>query len=170
MIRPRPGASPGRGPGNWNITHGGARRGRTTPEFRVWLGMRNRCGNPHVKSYPDYGGRGIHVCDRWQLFENFFADMGPRPSSAHSINRINNNLGYEPSNCVWSTRSEQNRNKRKMAPKSKCKHGHDLNHDNVYIRSNGKRQCKTCRKLALRRLQDQGYFRAYAKARRNGFV
>lgn len=59
----------------------------TSPEFNVWVKMRQRCSNPKDKSFNDYGGRGIEVCPRWNKFENFIADMGPRPTPAHSIER-----------------------------------------------------------------------------------
>lgn len=85
-----------------------------SPEHRAWEGMKQRCQNPNHKDYPDYGGRGITVCARWLAsFENFFADMGLRPSCKHSIDRFPNNDGnYEPGNCRWATWTEQHRNKR----------------------------------------------------------
>lgn len=83
-----------------------------TPEFRAWWDMRQRCLNPNVASYANYGGRGIRVCDRWNDFSAFRADMGCRPSPAHSLDRIDNDGNYEPGNCRWATRSEQQRNKR----------------------------------------------------------
>jgi hypothetical protein len=83
-----------------------------TPEYGVWLTMRRRCDTPSVERYPEYGGRGISVCDRWHKFENFIADMGRRPSLQHSIERRNNDGNYEPSNCHWATRDEQVYNKR----------------------------------------------------------
>lgn len=80
------------------------------PEFGVWMSMRSRCSNADD---PDYGGRGIRVCDRWEdSFENFLADMGPRPSPKHSIDRIDVNGNYEPGNVRWATAIEQQRNRR----------------------------------------------------------
>jgi len=84
-----------------------------TPEYRTWTGMKERCCNSRKRSFKDYGGRGIRVCDRWlNSFESFLTDMGPKPSSAHSIDRINNDGNYEPGNCRWATASQQARNKR----------------------------------------------------------
>ena len=82
-------------------------------EYRAWQNMKARCYNPNNKYYKNYGERGIEVCDRWKdSFENFFEDMGPKPSSKHSIDRIDVNGNYEPENCKWSTDQEQARNKR----------------------------------------------------------
>ncbi len=77
--------------------------------------MRARCNDPKHKGYKDYGARGITVCPEWDHshgFKAFLEHVGPRPSNDHSIDRIENSLGYEPGNVKWATRSEQNRNKR----------------------------------------------------------
>jgi hypothetical protein len=82
------------------------------PEYLSWNSMRQRCCNPNALNYENYGGRGIEVCERWQLFENFVADMGKRPEN-HSLDRIDNDKGYEPGNCRWATRKEQSSNTRR---------------------------------------------------------
>ena len=82
-----------------------------SPVYHTWGNLLNRCGNPNNNAYAYYGGRGITVCDRWRDFSNFYADMGPKPSPAHSLGRIDNDGDYEPSNCRWATQSEQTRNR-----------------------------------------------------------
>jgi hypothetical protein len=82
------------------------------PVYAVWKMMRQRCNNPRHKQYPEYGGRGIRVCARWEVFENFATDMGPRPPGDYSVERVDNDGDYEPQNCVWGTRVQQNNNSR----------------------------------------------------------
>lgn len=95
-------------------------------EYYVWAAMKQRCDNPKNKAFENYGGRGIAVCKRWaRSFANFIADMGPKPTPEHSLERENNNGNYEPSNCYWATRSEQSRNRR----------------SNIQITIDGKTQC-----------------------------
>lgn len=87
-----------------------------TVEYQTWRSMLKRCENPNHHKYPLYGGRGIRVCDRWHKFENFYADMGDRPSDKHSIDRYPDNDGdYELGNCRWATWSEQRRNQRRKS-------------------------------------------------------
>jgi hypothetical protein len=94
------------------IKHGEAKRGKMSAEYRAWLAMFTRCHNPNGSRWQYYGGRGIMMCDRWHHFENFLADMGRRPTSQHSLDRINNDGNYEPSNCQWATKAEQANNRR----------------------------------------------------------
>lgn len=95
------------------------RGGKTEHElYGVYSEILNRTTNPRHKRYADYGGRGITVCDRWREdFWAFVADMGDRPEG-HSVDRIDNNLGYEPSNCRWATATEQRLNQRRMQRKA----------------------------------------------------
>ena len=92
-------------------THGAYLGGKELPEHYVWRSMLNRCNNPKDKSWPRYGGRGIGVCSKWRSYEAFLADMGPRPSPTHSIERGNVDGNYEPRNCSWATQAQQAQNK-----------------------------------------------------------
>lgn len=83
-----------------------------TPEHRAWKNVINRCENPRSDHWEWYGGKGIKVCARWRhSFENFYADMGPRPSDEHSIERVDTDKNYGPENCIWATTSVQSRNR-----------------------------------------------------------
>lgn len=92
--------------------HAGANRSRA---YNSWSGMFQRCENPNCEKYPDYGGRGIIVCKRWQTFENFYADMGD-PPVGHTLDRRNNDGNYEPGNCRWATVKVQQNNRRVSKP------------------------------------------------------
>lgn len=84
-----------------------------TPEFYIWSSMRQRCNNPNNKNYIHYGVRGIKVCRRWDdSFKKFYKDMGCRPSSKHTIERLNVHKGYSPNNCKWATMKVQQNNRR----------------------------------------------------------
>ena len=84
------------------------------PEYRIWTDIKTRCYNKNHSSYSNYGGRGIKMCDRWlESFDNFFEDMGKRPSKKYTLDRINNDGNYEKYNCRWATQSQQCRNQRR---------------------------------------------------------
>ena len=99
-----------------------------TPEHTAWCRMRDRCINPKASNYKNYGGRGIAVCERWlHSFENFLADMGKKPSLAHSLDRIDPDGNYEPMNCRWGTPEQQAQNRTNA----------------VWIEWQGERLCRT---------------------------
>lgn len=95
------------------------------PEYAVWQTMIRRCTNEEAQNYCHYGGRGIGVCKRWLVYENFIEDMGNRPDETYSIERINNNGDYCPNNCKWANRKTQLRNTRRT----------------VYVQYNGVKKC-----------------------------
>jgi len=90
--------------------------------YRIWGNMRGRCNNVNVPEYPLYGGRGIHICDKWNDFSAFYADMGDPPTVKHTLERIDNNDGYSKHNCKWATQKQQMRNTR---------HNHVITHDGM---------------------------------------
>jgi len=94
--------------GCWRKRRGGL---ATTRSYQIWVKMVKRCNKANDKDYPNYGGRGIRVCESWLVFENFYADMGEAPEGT-TLDRINNNDGYSKENCQWATSKVQHRNKR----------------------------------------------------------
>jgi hypothetical protein len=88
-----------------------------TPTYTVWVNIRQRCLNPRSQAFHNYGGRGITICDRWLVFENFLTDMGEKPNDME-IERRDNDADYSPDNCIWATRKANGRNRRtnKLTP------------------------------------------------------
>lgn len=121
-----------------------------TKIYRVWVEMKRRCLNQNYIGYHDYGGRGISVCESWYTFENFYADMGGIPFPGAQIDRIDNNGNYEPENCRWVTRQENNRNKR----------------SNVIVQLNGKSVCLAvaCREIGV------DYYKLKDRRKRKGLT
>lgn len=133
------------------ITHGHTRGRKTTPEFRTWCAMKQRCYDTNAEKYPVYGGRGVTVCARWRYsFESFLADMGPRPPNC-TIDRYPNRTGnYKPDNCRWATPKQQAENRSRNSfngpPKTHCPSGHLYAGRNVRITPTG-RKCRECERL-----------------------
>ena len=98
------------------IKHGHAsKNSKTRDVYNIWCTIRARCLCPTCADYASYGGRGIKICERWSDPANFINDMGPRPSKKHSVDRVDNDGDYEPSNCKWSTPEQQANNRRKRS-------------------------------------------------------
>ena len=123
-----------------------------TAVYRCWSNMLQRCTNPRHPQYKHYGARGISVCDRWSTFENFYADMG-NPPAGTTLDRIDNEAGYSPTNCRWATWSAQQANKRPTSRKvqTHCKNGHPYTTQTAIRDSRGWLRCKTCSTEAVRR-------------------
>lgn len=105
---------------NRSRTHGKTQ----TPEYRTWASIKRRCCNPNQAAYPEYGGRGILICERWSnSFEAFLDDMGPKPTPKHTIDRIDNMRGYDQDNCRWATMKEQRYNQviGRLHPMGECR-------------------------------------------------
>lgn len=132
-----------------NLKHGNYTNFKA--EFSAYKNMISRCTKKHLKIYPSYGGRGITVCDRWlESFENFLEDMGERPTSKHSLDRIDNDQGYSLENCRWATKVVQNHNKRHIGNKTKSYRGV----------SYSKRDNLWCAKIAIdKKIIVLGYFK-----------
>lgn len=125
-------------------THSEAVKATRTREYISWCSMNGRCNNPNDPSFQHYGKRGISVCERWRTYLNFLADMGRRPANT-SLDRIENDGNYEPSNCRWATSKQQRTNSRRFKRKA-CKRGHLWENPYVYMQANGKerRYCREC--------------------------
>lgn len=124
------------------------------PAYHSWFSARQRCTDPEHPQWPNYGGRGIAMCERWLgSFDAFYADMGDSAPGL-SLDRIDNDGNYEPGNCKWSTRSEQQKNKRRRTLCSKGLHSL-LDPANIYVTpSTGKKRCRQCMlDLAARRVR-----------------
>lgn len=116
--------------------------------YWIWADMKSRCSNENHKAYHNYGGRGIRVCERWQSFDNFYSDMAPRPEGM-MLDRIDNDAGYGPENCKWSTRKEQNSNRRN------CIYVSD-GEEKVTLREYCRRKALPYRPI-VKRIQDRGW-------------
>ncbi len=121
---------------------------KRTKLYWVWADMIGRCQNPNHKAFKNYGGRGVSVCPRWKLFVHFAADMGTRPPDG-MLDRINNDANYEPGNCKWSTRKEQNSNRRN------CIYV-DCDGERITLKEYCRRKGLTYRPI-VKRIQDRGW-------------
>lgn len=140
-------------------THGMA----NSSEYRIWGGIIDRCRNPNNNNWHNYGGRGIEV--RFKSFEEFYAEIGPRPHPLLTVDRINNNGHYERGNLRWATRSQQVKNRRSFKNRiTHCKRGHELTPENVSISKRGYRRCKKCNALKTAEYVANNRELAYARS------
>lgn len=122
---------------------------RDSPTYKSWQHMKQRCYNPRKETYHLYGGRGVTVCDRWLTsFDNFLCDMGPRPDG-YTLDRIDSDGDYEPSNCRWADIYTQNRN-RVYRNSSTCLRGHDV----TLLGRYPDRMCVACARESKRRRRE----------------
>lgn len=127
--------------GERRLIHGHTVDRSTTPTYRSWMSMRNRCLNKKTALYQRYGARGIEVCPRWESFVNFLADMGERPCGTSLDRYPDRNGHYEPNNCRWATHSQQCRNRSTSRPVMRSDGRHFESMAEAAEATGGNRQC-----------------------------
>ena len=166
-------ASCGCASGGQNSTHGMSNE----RVYKIWVDIKVRCYNENSAHFENYGGRGIKMCDRWKdSFENFYNDMGDRPSNKHSIERLDVNKDYSPENCIWTTHDKQCRNRRMRSDnktgvngvslkKTLMRNKKDYHYSyTTWWYENGKKRSKT---FALNKYGKEEAFRLACEAREN---
>lgn len=154
--------------GRANATHGMSRHSEPDPTYVAWQGMKTRCLNQNTVDWPNYGGRGIIICPEWvDSFETFYACVGDRPGPDYSLDRIDTDGNYEPSNVRWATWKEQAASRRRLTHCRKC--GFPFDESNTYINpKSGWRTCRNCRraKRIAKRDEIQQYQNEWRRKRR----